>query len=189
MDAPGDIPVGMIRNDLEGLSEHPLTAGYSLRWYRPGDEQHWLRIQAAADEYNEITPELFVKDFGSDPRVIAQRQCFLCDSQGRPIGTATAWFDEDHRGAPYGLVHWAAIMPQMQGRGLSKPLMSRVLRRMRELGHDRAYIVTSAVRIPALNLYLHLGFRPEIRSQDDLDVWESLRGHLKEPLGPLSIEG
>jgi len=188
MDAPGDIPVRMIRDDLEGLPDHSLPPGYSLRWYRPGDERHWLRIQAAADEYNEITPELFVEDFGSDPRVLGERQCFLCDSQSRPAGTATAWFDESYRGAPYGLVHWVAILPRLQGKGLSKPLMSTVMHRMRELGHDRAYIVTSAIRVPALNLYLQFGFRPEIRSQDDLDVWESLRRHLKAPPGPLSIE-
>lgn len=188
MPPPGDIPVRMLRDSLQGLPDHLLPVGYSLRWYTPGDERHWVRIQRAADKHNEITPELFVEDFGTDPDITAQRQCFLCDSHGAPIGTATAWFDRDYHGAACGLVHWVAILPRMQGKGLSKPLMSVVLRRMQELGHDRACIVTSAVRIPALNLYLQFGFRPEIRSCDDLHLWKHLRGLLKKPLGSLSIE-
>ncbi len=78
----------MIRSDLETIPWHNLPAGYSLRPYRPGDEQNWIEIQTAADRYNEITPALFIQEFGRNKHVPAERQLYLCDAQGTTIGTA-----------------------------------------------------------------------------------------------------
>src|SRR5437867_2753553 len=91
----------MTRTDLENIPEFPLPAGFSARWYQPGDEAHWLRIHLAADRLNEITPELFLQQFGSDPALLCQRQCYLLDSRAEPIGTGTAWFKERFEGAPF----------------------------------------------------------------------------------------
>jgi GNAT superfamily N-acetyltransferase len=177
-----NISVHMIRDGLDNIPNYPLPPGYSTRWYRPGDERLWVDIQARSDRYNEITLALFVKAFGLDPQPLAERQCFLCNAQGEVIGTATAWFDDDYCGQPYGQLHWVAIVPQAQGRGLAKPLLSIVLNRMAELGHTRCYLGTSTARVPAINLYTKFGFVPHIRSADDLAVWREMQRWIKEPL-------
>jgi GNAT superfamily N-acetyltransferase len=63
-----------------------------------------------------------------------------------------------------------AIRPEHQGQGLAKPLLSRVCRRLHELGHSRAYLTTSTSRVPAICLYHAFGFRPNLagtaRQQD-----------------------
>jgi len=56
----------MIRRDLEDIPEFPVPAGFALRWYQPGDEAFWLTIHKLADHYNQITPELFAHQFGTD---------------------------------------------------------------------------------------------------------------------------
>src|SRR5260221_2101466 len=140
----------MIRRDLENIPEFPAPAGFVLRWYQPGDEASWLAIHKLADHYNQITPELFVHQFGTDPPLLAKRQCFLLDSSGHAIGTASAWFDDNFDGDRIGRVHWVALVPQYQGRKLSKPLMTAVCRRLRELRHNRAYLMTLAVRETAI---------------------------------------
>jgi GNAT superfamily N-acetyltransferase len=147
------IPIRMIRPDLVDLPDHKLPAPYSLRWYRPGDERDWVRIAQRADIYNKIDESLFGRQFGDDTKELARRQCYLCDVDGIAIGTATAWFDDDPGGRRWGRVHWVDIIPEYHGRGLGKALVAAVCRRLRELGHDRAYLTTESPRIPAIRLY------------------------------------
>ena len=174
-----NIPVHMIRDSLDNIPDYPFPSGYSARWYRPGDERLWVDVQSRAEKYIEITPELFVGQFGSNPQPLAERQCFLCDARGEAIGTATAWFDEDYCGQPCGQLHWVAIVPEAQGRGLAKPLLSIVLNRMAELGHTRCYLGTSTARIPAINLYCKFGFVPHVRNMVDFVVWRVMRSRVK----------
>ena len=133
--------IAMIREDLEGIPQYNLPEGYSIRWYKRGYEHHWLDIHLAADKHGRITPNKFTEEFGSDIELLAQRQCYLVTSDDRFIGTATAWFV-----APFekgtGLVHYVAVVPDEQGRGLAKPLMSIILNRLRELGYSRVYLNT-----------------------------------------------
>jgi GNAT superfamily N-acetyltransferase len=184
----------MVRANLDCVPEFVPPDGFALRWYQPGDETHWLRINVAADHYNEITPELFRKQFGTpgegglEPastdespggmssalRNLRDRQCYLLDPGGEVIGTATAWFNDDFEGARWGRVHWVAIVPQYQGQGLSKPLMTAICHRLRELGHDRTYLSTSTARIPAIKLYLRFGFEPMIRTMEDEAIWRQV---------------
>jgi hypothetical protein len=57
--------------------------------------------------------------------------------------------------------------------------MTSLCTRLHELGHEKAYLVTSSARINAINLYLQFGFRPEILRAEDESCWEQLKGHLK----------
>lgn len=150
----------MVRPDLENLPGYPLPSGYSLRWFQPGDDVIWTRIQLAADPFNKITPSLFTREFGTDCAVLAERQCYLLDPQGLPIGTASAWFNPTSEKGTCGRMHWVAILPEFQGRGLAKPLLATVCRRLKELGHTRAYLTTSTARVAAIHLYRRFGFVP-----------------------------
>ncbi len=176
------VRIKMIRHDLEDIPQFPLPSQYAIRWYEPGFERHWVDIHLAADKYSPISPELFVKLFGTDHQLLAQRQCYLTDAPGNFFATASAWFGDQTFGQEVGLLHWLAILPDMQGKGLAKPLLSIVLNRMRELNHKWVYLRTATVRIPAINLYRQFGFVPHIQSPKDLKKWSSLGGKLKSPL-------
>jgi GNAT superfamily N-acetyltransferase len=179
------VSICMIRRELKAIPDHPLPSPFSFEWYRPGDEVHWLEIQRRADQYNQITPALFERQFGNDAQELARRQCFILDGEdgeARPIGTATAWFDPDYQGQEYGRVHWVAIVPEMQGRGLANPLLTVICQRLRELGHEQAYLTTAPERIPAINLYLKFGFVPEVRSEVELRAWKGIEAILGRTL-------
>lgn len=142
MDVTRDyIDVRMIRENLDNIPDCVLPAGYSIRRYQPRDENLWLRIQSLADEYNRVTPGLFEKEFGNDAQVLAERQCFLCDGDNNAIGTASAWFD-NHDGQSFGRVHWVAITPEHQGKGLAKPLLVSICNRLKSLGHSNTLLTT-----------------------------------------------
>lgn len=189
-----DHPVKMTRANLDSLPEFKLPSGFALRWYQPDDEAHWLRIHLAAEQFNPITPEIFQKQFvveaerGLQPasarvrgsglksalQELRERQCYLLAPTDEVIGTGTAWFNDNFEGARWGRVHWMAVAPEFQGRGLGNALLFTVCTRLRELGHERAYLTTSTARIPAIKMYLKFGFAPVIRCAEDEVVWKEI---------------
>jgi len=171
----------MSRENLDDIPKYSLPAGYSIKWYRPGYEKNWQAVQSLADEYTRVTPDLFHEQFGTDKKLLAERQCFLFDSEDNIIGTASAWLD--HLGGKLlGRIHWLAIIPQQQGKGLAKPLLAVICKKLKELGHSRTYLTTQSVRIPAINLYAKFGFSPVIDSDRDREIWEKLQKHIKYTL-------
>jgi GNAT superfamily N-acetyltransferase len=166
----------MIRQSLQAIPDFKLPAGFKLRWYVAGDEALWLEIHLKADRFNPITPELFQQQFGTDTEQLKKRQCYLLSPDDKAIGTATAWYGKDPEVKEFGRVHWVALLPEYQGRGLSKPLLSAVCNRMRELGHTQAYLTTSVERKAAIGSYLRFGFKPWIRNEDEQAIWAQLAG-------------
>lgn len=167
--------VTMVRGDLEGLPRHAVPDGFVIRPYARGDELSWVRIQSAADAYNVIVADLFRAQFGDDTVELGRRLFMLEDPAGTAIGTAAAWFGGARRGPAVGRVHWVAIHPAHQGRGLAKPLLSRVCVALRGLGHESAFLTTSTARLPAIALYLSFGFVPEIVGPEDAAAWAALQ--------------
>jgi ribosomal protein S18 acetylase RimI-like enzyme len=149
----------MVRENWDALPHFPVPPGFSCSYYAPGDEGTWTQIQAAADQLNEITPDLFTQQFGSNPAELADRQLFLLNADGNAIATATAWHNPGFRDGSYGRVHWVAVLPDYQNRGFGKALMSLVCSRLRELGYAHVYLTTSSARPAALRLYETFGFQ------------------------------
>jgi GNAT superfamily N-acetyltransferase len=169
-----NLSVRMFRPSLADIPVYPLPPGYAARWYAPGDVAHWVSIHERAERYAEVTPQVHKENFGSDLETLHRRQCFLLDDRQNPIATATAWSDDEYDGRVAGRVHWVAVAPEHQGRGLSKSLLSIVLARMVELGEERAYLCTSTARLPAINLYAGFGFAPALQTPEDRVAWEEL---------------
>ncbi|MCG3178807.1 MAG: Mycothiol acetyltransferase [Phycisphaerae bacterium] len=178
------ISIRMLRPHLRDLPDFPLPEGFALRLYRPGDVQSWLAIHHLAEfliPREQMNQELFDKQFGYDLAAMESRCFFLVCPDGRDVGTATAWYDDDFFGRSIGRVHWVAIVPEFQGRGLAKPLMAAVLRRLAE-SHGRAYLSTNSPRIPAIRLYMDLGFAPWIATPEHARGWAQVRQRLSHPL-------
>ena len=174
------VGVSMVRENLYDIPKYDLPAPYTMRCYQPGDDKTWLRIEKESEKYFPIKDDLFEDQFGKFTELLRDRQFFICDGNSKEIGTATAWFDNNHNGKVYGLVHWVAIIPSEQGKGLSKPLMMTVCNCLKELGYECAYLNTSTARVSAISLYLKFGFIPEIKNDRDKQVWEHVFTILKE---------
>jgi GNAT superfamily N-acetyltransferase len=173
MELPPHKPIWMIREDLEALPHFPLPQPFSFRSYRNGDRAIWEDIQQRCEfDPRPFPKDLFERGYGMDFSALPQRMVFLLNDRQQPIGTATAWLDENFDSKVYGRIHWVAIAQKYQGRGLAKPLFSVTCARLRELGHQRACLRTSTGRIPAINLYKKFGFVPLIRNADDAADWK-----------------
>lgn len=173
-----NLTITMIRTNLLNIPQFQLPEGMMLRWYEGADAGLWVEIQSQAEHRLPISKEVFVKEFGEDPTLLERRQCFLLTSQGRGVGTATAWFDHNYNGAYYGRIHWIAIVPDLRGQGLAKALMTIVCNRLHALGHARVYLTTSTERVAAIRLYHQFGFVPEIRNARDRAIWDELEANV-----------
>ena len=158
---------------LDALPEYALPPQYGWRYFQPGDERHWARIETSAGEFGDTDaalagfrlPRYFPTDDWLD-----QRMLFLTDG-GVPFATATAWFGDDGPDAPEGRLHWVGIDADHQRRGLSYPLVSLAMRRIRALGHASAYLTTQTSSWPAIKVYRAFGFAPMIREEKEIEGW------------------
>ena len=178
----------LLRMSLEDLSgfvrtgnasrDQGLPAGYSFRMYTPGMEEDWIRIQDEADDYIKADKNLFKEEFGRHRGELPRRMLFLAHHETL-VGTATAWLDNIYGETGTGRLHWVAIVPEYQGKGLAAPLVSRVMSIFPDLGCSRAFLLTNAVRITAISLYLKLGFNPVFRNPEEQEAWEEILGIIK----------
>ena len=173
-----NLSVMMANEHLNTAPVFEMPASFAMRWFVPGDEATWAMVVQVAERFQKIDETVFPKQYGNDLTELSRRVGFLMDTDENAVGTISAW-KALYNEREYGLIHWVAIVPEMQGRGLGKPLMSAACRRLLELGHDRAYLNTSSARVPAINLYRLFGFEPVLRNEDERVAWQELMAHLK----------
>src|SRR5699024_12772184 len=71
----------------------------------------------------------FNTEFGPYMNEMEQRCLFLENPEGEVIGTATAWYGHLTKDSTTsGRIHWVAIIPEYQGKQLSKPLLSAAIK-------------------------------------------------------------
>ena len=96
---------------------------------------------------------------------------FVVAVDGRPVATASArLLSARYPGSGY--LHWVGAHPSHRGRGLGASVTLAVLRRFRAIGCRDAVLETDPPRLPAIRLYLGLGFRPEPLDPAQKRVWQ-----------------
>ena len=170
------VGVAMQVDELSLVPVAPLPPGLTVREYRDGDEETWTRIHQATGTYGDVPASLFREQFGDDEDALARRQIYLDDADGNAVATTTAWFPEDDIEPHLGRIHWVAVVPSWQRRGVGRFLVRATCERFAELGYTGAYLTTGAQNAPAIATYLACGFVPRPRSDVERDAWRRL-GH------------
>lgn len=171
--------VWMIHRALHQAPFFSLPPGYQMRFYHEGDIQTWVTIQQAAESFFVPTAETFLSSLRGDASYLSRRVMFLVDPYGADIGTITAWNDHLFHYDDVGQIHWVAIIPDAQGRGLAKPMVCAACTELQVRGYMTAVLETNTRRLAALNLYLQCGFEPYPQSQAERDAWKSVAPHLR----------
>ena len=149
----------------ESLMQMPLIElpeGFQFVWYQSGDAHAWSAIEMSVEEFGnpQAALDYFEKEFLVDPEKIEQRMLFIENGQGEKVATATAW-EGKLDGRTYPKLHWVAVKPEYQGKGLCKAILSKALSRFNELGHEGEIILFSQTwSYKAINLYYQFGFKP-----------------------------
>ena len=172
--------VRMIRENMENIPKFRVPDGFAIRNFRRNEGHIWTRILQAGEPYAEIDDELFDREFKRHLSVMEDRSFYLTTDTGEEIGTITAWW-QDIDGEVWGQIHWVVIHPDYQGRGLSKPMMTVAMERLKQ-SHERCFLGTSTGRIAAIKVYLDFGFIPDLSVENSREAWTEVASVLEHPL-------
>ena len=163
-------------DDLSNFKKYELPEDFHYEFFKPGDEEEWVRIHIESGDFTSIEKGLkYFHDFYDYFIDDLDKRCvFIVDSNtGEKVGTATISLLEEKEYGYEVAVDWVAIKKSYQGRGLAKPLISKFMEIARDLGHTSLVLHTQTNTWLAAKLYLDYGF--EILNSDEKIGWSILR--------------
>ena len=151
------------RTNTINLPTASLPSDIGIRRYQIGDEAVWTHLWRESEPFDTISDTQFRNSLGHDDSLLAERVYFVYNEKTEEtIGTVTAWSQNGEgkykRYAGWGRIHWLAVQPAYQGKGIGKALLIIALKALEDLGHDKIFLVTSSGRNAALTLYDRFGF-------------------------------
>jgi ribosomal protein S18 acetylase RimI-like enzyme len=167
----GSETISLLLSDLSAIPPIRIPPGYHSATLSPGHEMDYVRVmrQSLAAEADM---EWFCRTFSDAPDYTADN-LLLIYKDTRPIAAAAAW-QALSEGKKTGLVHMLGVDRNYQGRGLGRVMLLLVLHRLKERGFHSVIAAAEDVRIPAISLYLSLGFKPHYRNRLDELRWRKV---------------
>ena len=152
----------LLESDITEVPQYELPKGYRFVSYTDNDRDAWIDIEISAKEFVNYKQglEAWNRYYGAKLDELPGRMFFIETDEGEKIATATAFYDIHGRDTSNGWLHWMAVKREYQGNGLSKPLITYVLRAMNKLGYVSAKIPTQTNTWLACKVYMDLGFIP-----------------------------
>ncbi len=169
----------MIMPDVEATIP-ALPQVYVLRTFRPSDTTNYLDLMRLAgfDNWGLETLDSVLN------RVLPEGLFVVAHESGILVATAMA----THNPLPLhpfgGELGWVAGNPEHRGHGLGTIVCAAVVKRYREAGYTRIFLRTDDFRLPAIKIYLKLGFVPFLFMPDMHDRWKAVTEKLNWPFTP-----
>ncbi len=169
----------MVRDDLQEIPDAALSEGFRFRPIHLDEGPLWTLIEREAEPYLEVSNRWFADNFLFNPSAVPHRCFFVVDANGVVAGTSSAWYNLSYQNKQWGQVHWVAIRPAYQRRGLARAALSETLRRLARW-HHRALLFTQSKRVPAIRLYLEYGFEPVLETESNRTAWADYERRARE---------
>lgn len=169
-EVPAELPLEMIypvSPDTPRL-EIDVHCDYSLRQWRPEDQANYFHLIEAAG-----LPR-FAMDYWED-RLLAGG-FFVVEHNGTRelAATCMAAHRPSSRHPRGGALGWLAASPDHSGRGLGRAVSAAVTQRLVDAGYQRIYLETHDHRLPALKIYLALGWQPVLYHPEMVARWRRI---------------
>ena len=161
---------------LDSIPPPAIPDGYVLRCYQDSDESDYIRLMDGAG-FKGWTHESVTGAIST----VLPGGFFLIEHRhtGKLVATAMAQHKPTDQHPYGGELGWVAGDPDHSGRGLGMAVCSAATRRLVQGGYRRIYLKTDDFRLPAINIYLKLGYRPFLFCDGMPERWDSVYGKLK----------
>jgi mycothiol synthase len=159
---------------------HDLSSGYLLRTWTDGDAQPYLRLmnRAGFDSWSMDTLQKVLRKALPGGLYFAVQK-----STGVLAATAVATHSPLPRFPFGGELGWVAADPDHRGRGLGRAVCAAVTLRLLESRYRNIYLLTDDFRLPAIRIYLELGWIPSFSGEEMESRWRCLSERLGIDLG------
>ena len=140
--------------------------GYILREYRPGDEDSWLELLQLAgfDNWDQARMDRYLLD-------LERREGSRVVSHSGTIVAAT-FADRGMTSREFGVLDHVATHPLHRTKGLGRVVCTSVMKFLVARGCPAVTLWSDDWRLPAIKLYLSLGFIPEMDREDMPSRWD-----------------
>lgn len=159
----------MVRPSSRLASVPPASEGYRLRTLEAGEEALYETLfRLAFDETDRIAEmpgkllpgAFFVVEHLASQRLVASCLAYRGNRPPR------------HRDA--GQLAWLVVDPAHGRKGLGTIVAATVTNRLARDGYARPFLRTDDSRLPAISIYLNLGWRPSLYAPDMKSRWERI---------------
>jgi len=152
----------MRRKAGEPIPAYPLPDGFRFVFFDDGDENEWARIETSVLEFDsEFAALLHLKrEYMPHSQELNRRCIFIENSSGEKVATSMAWWG-NIKGERHPWLSWVSVVPEYQGMGLGKAIISRATGLLAELEGDKDfYLCTQTWSYKAVEIYRNHGFEP-----------------------------
>ena len=156
----------MKREDITDLPPIFLREGMTLLHHKEncGMEEVWEEvIEDAFDRHYKFSFLIKAGDYSPE-------HVLYLAHNGRIIATASAVESPTFPGV--GWYRMVGVRKDARGLGAGKTVCLAALHALRERGYTSAMLSTDDERLPAISLYLSLGFKPYYNHESHKDRWE-----------------
>ena len=163
------LPQLIMRNpDITTLPALILPDGFELFCHKEGCgmEAIWEDIIESAFD-SKFTFDFLIKAGGYEP----SRVLYL-SYNGKPIATASAVENQNYPGE--GWYRMVGVKSDARGIGAGKMIALAAMHELCRRGYGSAMLSTDDHRIPAISLYLSLGFEPFYTHESHKERWEKV---------------
>jgi mycothiol synthase len=163
--------MSMGRDRLLGLCGTRVPDRYLLRGCRADDSDGIAGVLGACSFQGWTTER--VADYVAEPERGEGTRVVACGT--RIVASTFASWQEV---GCIGVLDYVACHPEHRGRGLGRAVCCGVLEFFSRRGYESVTLLTDDVRLPAIALYLSLGFAPDMTREDMPGRWEQVRRQL-----------
>ncbi len=148
---------------LAAFPSWTLPEGYTLRTYREGDEEGYVRVmnRAGFSEWNrENLDHVLNQCLPGGPLFVVH------DKANAIVATAVALHNPDAHHPSGGELGWVAADPEHRGKGLGFIVCAAATTCFLDADYSDIYLKTDDFRLPAIRVYLKLGYVPFLHAPD-----------------------
>ena len=159
---------------MKNIPPFEIESDYSIRMYKPGDEEVWTEISKNGLLEENEGIECWDKYMISIKALVPERDVFfVCDKSGNAVATCTAFVQDDG----VGLMHMLAAKPEARGHKLGWAMTTYTLNKLdKELDKENRMVRLKSDdwRLPALHSYLKAGFQPVLFDEGMDTRWKQI---------------